>query len=78
MDFTFLISGLSVFYSSIQHGKNVLLKLFVPDGSIVIYRMILILKDSHFEKENSLKDIWYLSIYYLIKEIKFIVPMSFT
>ena len=32
IDFAFLISGLSLFYSSIQCGKNVLLKLFVLDG----------------------------------------------
>ena len=32
MDFAFLISGLSLFHSSIKYGKNVLLKLFVLDG----------------------------------------------
>ena len=32
IDFAFLISGLSLFHSSIQNGKNVLLKLFVLDG----------------------------------------------
>ena len=31
IDFAFLTSGLSLFYSSIQYGKNVFLKLFVCD-----------------------------------------------
>ena len=32
IDFAFLISGLSLFHSSIQYGKSVLLKLFVLDN----------------------------------------------
>ena len=32
IDYAFLISGLSLFHSSIQYGKNVLLKLFILDG----------------------------------------------
>ena len=32
IDFAFMISGLSLFHSSIQYEKNVLLKLFVLDG----------------------------------------------
>ena len=32
IDFAFAASGLSLFHSSIQYGKNVFLKLFVHDG----------------------------------------------
>ena len=33
IDFTFLISLVSLFHSSIQYGEIVELKLFVPDGT---------------------------------------------
>ena len=38
IDFVFATSGLSLFHSSIQYGKNVFLKLFVHDGIAFIFQ----------------------------------------
>ena len=61
--FAFLISGLSLFHTSIQYGKNVLPKLFVLDG---IYFNLPDHTDTYFEKKVLYRNEGNLVVFHLL------------